>query len=42
MYLKTAKTHRDGRLGFRLIYNPFVGYQQHGHMAAGAEKKTAQ
>ena len=41
-YLKPAKNHRDGRLGFRLIYNHNLGISNIYHMAAGAEKNLAQ
>ena len=41
-YLKPAKKHRDGRLGFRIIYNHYLGPRNIYHMAAGAEKKLAQ
>ena len=41
-YLKTAKNHFDGRLGFRIIYNHYLGPRNIGHMAAGAEKKIDQ
>ena len=41
-YLKTDKKYRDGRLGFRFIYNHYLGTSNIYHMAAGAEKNITQ
>ena len=41
-YLKPAKNHRDGRLGFRLIYNHYLVPSNTDHMAYSAEKKIVQ
>ena len=41
-YLKPAKNHRDGRLGFRLIYNHYLGPSNIDHMVDIAEKKLVQ
>ena len=41
-YLKPAKEHCDGRLGFRLIYKHYLGTINIDHMVDGAEKKLYQ
>ena len=41
-YLKPSKKHRDGIMGYKLIYNHYLGPSNTDHMAAGAEKKLAQ
>ena len=41
-YLKLDNKHRYGRLGFRIIYNHYLGPSNIYHMVAGAEKKLAQ
>ena len=41
-YLKPAKKHCDGRLGYMIIYNHYLGPSNIYHMTAGAEKKLAQ
>ena len=41
-YLKPDKKYCDGRLGFSIIYNHYLGPSNTDHMAAGAEKKLAQ
>ena len=41
-YLKPSKKHRDRRMGYKLIYNHYLGPISIYHMAAGAEKKLAQ
>ena len=41
-YLKLDKKHRDGRLGFRIIYNHYLGTRNIYQMKAGAEKKLDQ
>ena len=38
-YLKPAKKNRDGRMGYKLIYNHYLGPSNIDHMADGAEKK---
>ena len=42
MYLKPDNNYRDGRLGFRITYNNYLGPRHINHMAAGAEKNLAQ
>ena len=41
-YLKPANKHRDGRLGFRIVYNHYLGPSNIDHMAGGREKKLSQ
>ena len=41
-YLKPAKKHIDGRLGYKLMCNHYLGPSNIDHMAAGAEKKLVQ
>ena len=41
-YLKPDKKHRDGGLGFRLIYNHYLVPSNINHMSAGTEKNLAQ
>ena len=41
-HLKSAKKHRDGRPGFRIIYNHYLSPRNIDQMAAGAEKKLFQ
>ena len=38
----TAKNHRDGRLGFRIIYNHYLGPRNIDHMEAVVEKNLVQ
>ena len=40
--LKPDEKHRDGRLGFRIIYNHYLDLSNIDHMEAGVEKKLAQ
>ena len=42
MYPKPAKKHRDGRMGYRFIYNHYLGPSNIYHMADGGGKKLAQ
>ena len=41
-YFKPVNKHCDVRLGFRLIYNNYLGPRDINHMADSAEKKLAQ
>ena len=41
-YLKPYKRHSDGRMGYKLIYNHYLGTINIDHMAAGVEKKISQ
>ena len=41
-YLKPAKKHRDGRMGYNLIYSHYLIPGNIYHMAAGAGNKLAQ
>ena len=40
--MKPAKKHRDGRMGYNLIYNHYQGLSNINHMSASTEKKLAQ
>ena len=40
-YIKPAKKNCGGRLGFRIIYNHYLGPSNIDHMKSGAEKKLA-
>ena len=42
MHLKPAKKHRDGRLGFSIIHNNYLGPSNIDLIAAGAEKNIDQ
>ena len=41
-YLMPSRKHCDGRMGYNLIYNHYLGPSNIDHMAAGAKKKLAQ
>ena len=41
-YLKPAKKHHDGRMGYNLIYNHYLGPRNINQMADGAEINLAQ
>ena len=41
MYLKIAKKHFDGRMGYKLSYNHYLGPSKIYHMVEGSEKKLA-
>ena len=41
-YLKPFKKHRVVRMGYKLIYNHYLGPSNIDHMEASAEKKLAQ
>ena len=41
-FLKPAKNHCDERMGFRIIYNHYLGPNNIYHMPSGTEKKLAQ
>ena len=40
-YFNPANKHRDGSLGFRLIYNHYLSPRNRDHMADGADKKLS-
>ena len=40
-YLNPSKKHRDGKIGYNLIYNHYLGPSNIDHMEAGAENKLA-
>ena len=41
-YLKPAKKHSDGRMGYKIIYNYYLGQSKIYHMAAGVDRKLSQ
>ena len=41
-YMKPSKKNNDGRMGYKLIYNHYLGPRITYHIEAGAEKKLAQ
>ena len=42
IYLKPAKKHRDGRVGYKLTYNHYLGPRNIYYMAVVAKKKLSQ
>ena len=41
-YMRSSKKHLDRRMGYKLIYNHYLGPSNIDHMASGSEKKIAQ
>ena len=42
MYLNPSKKHREGRMGYNIIYNHYLGQSNIYHIADGVKKKLAQ